>query len=68
MGDAEDFEHIADGLCEVIETLQRLDYNAVAIPQDLRFILDVQEDLEELCLRYRQDQHATYRHREDADG
>lgn len=65
--EARDFEHVADQLCEVTLTLEQTDYNAFAIEEDLRAILDIRDRISDMCLRYRQDQRAAERRRAEAD-
>lgn len=66
--EARNFEHVADQLNRAHEELRSMDYNAVEIEDDLRTILDLQDLLSTMCCRYRQDQHAAERRREERDG
>lgn len=65
MSDAENFETVADGLCEVLLALEDVDLNPM-LDDDVRAVLDCKEALHELTQRYRHDQHALERLEENA--
>jgi hypothetical protein len=63
-GDAEELKAAADQLAEATLALEKIDYN-VPLEEDLQAILGVKEDLREICLRYRREQHAQERESDD---
>jgi len=63
-GDAEELKAAADQLAEATLALEKIDYN-VPLEEDLQAILGVKEDLQEICLRYRREQHRRERESDD---
>lgn len=63
---SEDFERVADGLSEVTLAMRDVDLNPM-LPDDVRTLLDAQEELSEMCKEYRQNQHAAKRHEEESE-
>jgi len=64
MADREEFERVADALCEVTLQMEDVDLNAL-LDDDIHAFLDAKEQLERMTLRYRRDQHAAERATED---
>lgn len=54
-GSASSAEEIVDELCEVLMALEHIDYNALSV-DELSEVLEVQQSIQELCLRYRRRQ------------
>ena len=61
---AEDFERAADGLAEVVFTMEDVDLNALHDEDAMQF-LELKQELHGLVDQYRHDQHATERLQED---
>lgn len=57
MADADDLERAADQLSEALLALEDVDLNPLN-RDDVRTFLDADEDLEDICLRLRHNQHA----------
>lgn len=51
-GSATTSDAIADELCDALIAFQHVDYNALH-PDELRTLLDVRDEVENLCLKYR---------------
>lgn len=62
-GSAAGFRASADQLAEATEAIRDVDLNLL-LDEDVRTVLDAKADLQEICLRHRQNQHASER-RED---
>lgn len=58
--EAEEFKRVADGLSEVLCAFEAVDLNPLH-DDDVRTLLDAKDDVEEMCQRYRKDQHASER-------
>jgi len=52
-GSATTADAIADELCNALVAFDHVDYNALTAGE-LRTLLDARDDIEELCLKYRQ--------------
>lgn len=52
-GSATTAEGIADELCNALIAFGRVDYNALS-PDELRTLLDARDEVESLCLKYRE--------------
>jgi hypothetical protein len=59
-GNAEEFEAVADQLCEVTLALEEVDLNLL-LDDEVRAVLNAKEEFSDLCLRYRQSQHTAGR-------
>lgn len=57
-GRASSYEAIADELSDALLAFEHIDYNALTV-DELYNLLEVRETIEELCLRYRRQQHQT---------
>lgn len=66
MSETDDLRNVADQLAEVIFTLEDVDLNAL-LDSEVRTVLDAKDDLGEVCLRARNDQHAGERRRSDTE-
>ncbi|WP_049934729.1 hypothetical protein [Haloplanus natans] len=60
MGEADRHERAADGLCRVTQEMEDVDLNAL-LDEDAQSFLSHKQALEEMCRRYRRDQHAAER-------
>lgn len=65
-GTVEGDERVADQLAEASEALRRVDLNLL-IDVEVRTVLDVKDDLHEICLDHRQSQHAGERRRQQRE-
>lgn len=54
-GSASSAKEIADELCNILSALEHIDYNALSV-EELSEVLEMQESIQELCLRYRRRQ------------
>lgn len=52
-GSATTADAIADELCDALIAFDHVDYNALN-PDELRTLLDARDEVESLCLKYRQ--------------
>jgi hypothetical protein len=56
-GDADTPSEIADELCDALLAFEHVDYNALTV-DELNAVLEARESIEEICLRYRRQQHS----------
>lgn len=67
MGDSENFARAADQLSEVLLALEDVDLNPL-LADDVRTLLDARDELSDVCLRLRRNQHALAESDEPAQG
>jgi len=65
-GSVAGFETAADQLSAAIDAIRDVDLNLL-LDEDVRTVLDAKADLQEICLRHRQNQHAAERTREQRE-
>ena len=53
MSDSEALGDVADELANATLHLEKVDLNALRVDDEVRQLLDIKEELEGLCLRYR---------------
>jgi hypothetical protein len=56
-GDPEEFQRVADQLCEVTEALRDVDLNLL-LDDEVRAVLDAKDEFSELTLKYRRSHRA----------